>query len=220
MPPIVSIVGRSGSGKTTLLEKLITELKSRGYRVATVKHIHGDMSFDKPGKDTWRHLESGSEAAAAFSKGKLVVVRPVASSEPDLDQIARFLGEDYDIIITEGFKHSGAPKIEVHRREVAPPLEGITKIIAIATDEPLDASVRQFSLGDIKPIADLIVKGFIEPQKERLNVYVNNTPLPLSVFPREFFTNVLLAMAASLKGVGRVRSLDVFLRRNPDKDDS
>ncbi|RME48581.1 MAG: hypothetical protein D6791_02930, partial [Chloroflexi bacterium] len=36
--PIISIVGRSDSGKTTLLEKLIPELKRRGYRVATVKH--------------------------------------------------------------------------------------------------------------------------------------------------------------------------------------
>ena len=39
MPPIVSIVGKSKSGKTTLIEKLIRELKSRGYQVATIKHI-------------------------------------------------------------------------------------------------------------------------------------------------------------------------------------
>ncbi len=45
MPPIVSIVGRSKSGKTTLIEKLIVELKSRGYRVATVKHTHGNMTI-------------------------------------------------------------------------------------------------------------------------------------------------------------------------------
>ena len=37
MPPVVSIVGKSKSGKTTLIEKLISELKSRRYRVATVK---------------------------------------------------------------------------------------------------------------------------------------------------------------------------------------
>ena len=39
MPPIVSVIGNSKSGKTTLIEKLIQELKSRGYRVATIKHI-------------------------------------------------------------------------------------------------------------------------------------------------------------------------------------
>ncbi|MBW2251761.1 MAG: molybdopterin-guanine dinucleotide biosynthesis protein MobB, partial [Deltaproteobacteria bacterium] len=31
MPQIISIVGKSGSGKTTLLEKLVAELKKRGY---------------------------------------------------------------------------------------------------------------------------------------------------------------------------------------------
>ena len=38
IPPVVSIVAKSGTGKTTLLEKLIAELKARGYRVGAVKH--------------------------------------------------------------------------------------------------------------------------------------------------------------------------------------
>ncbi|UCH43864.1 MAG: molybdopterin-guanine dinucleotide biosynthesis protein MobB, partial [Dehalococcoidales bacterium] len=38
MPPIISVIGNSGSGKTTLIERLIGELKSRGYRVATIKN--------------------------------------------------------------------------------------------------------------------------------------------------------------------------------------
>jgi molybdopterin-guanine dinucleotide biosynthesis protein MobB len=37
MPPIVSVVGKSKSGKATPIEKLVQELKSRDYRVATVK---------------------------------------------------------------------------------------------------------------------------------------------------------------------------------------
>jgi len=34
----VSFVAKSGTGKTTLLEKVITELKCRGYRVGVIKH--------------------------------------------------------------------------------------------------------------------------------------------------------------------------------------
>ena len=42
MIPIISVVGKSNVGKTTLLEKLLPELKKRGYRVATIKHdVHG-----------------------------------------------------------------------------------------------------------------------------------------------------------------------------------
>ena len=46
--PIVSFVGKSNSGKTTLLEKVIRELKSKGYRVATIKHSHNELDIDQP----------------------------------------------------------------------------------------------------------------------------------------------------------------------------
>ncbi len=77
MPPIVSIVGRAKSGKTTLMEKLIGELKSRGYRVATIKHTPQGMSLDKPDKDSWRHLNAGSEATIVSSPDKVVLIKPV-----------------------------------------------------------------------------------------------------------------------------------------------
>jgi molybdopterin-guanine dinucleotide biosynthesis protein MobB len=49
--PIVSIVGYSGSGKTTLVEKMIPELKRRGWRVATIKHNRHGFEIDHEGKD-------------------------------------------------------------------------------------------------------------------------------------------------------------------------
>ncbi len=47
MPPVISIIGKSESGKTTLVEKLVGELKARGYRVATIKHVPRDLVFDE-----------------------------------------------------------------------------------------------------------------------------------------------------------------------------
>jgi molybdopterin-guanine dinucleotide biosynthesis protein B len=42
MIPVISIVGKSDVGKTTLIEKLLRELKRRGYKVATIKYdVHG-----------------------------------------------------------------------------------------------------------------------------------------------------------------------------------
>ena len=212
MPPVISIVGRSKSGKTSFIERLIAELKSRGYRVATIKHTPQGMDFNDQGKDTWRHLNAGSEATAGSSPEGMVLVKPV-KQDLTLDEVARFLGEDYDIILAEGFKQSSAPKIEVHRREVGPPLSAVRKRIAIATDEILEINTRQFSLSDIKGIADLVEKGFIQPQRERISLYVNNVPIPLTAFPRKIITNVILAMVSSLKGVGEVSRIDLFLRK-------
>ena len=212
MPPIVSIVGNSKSGKTTLIEKLIQELKSRGYRVATVKHAAQGMAFDEPDKDSWRHIQAGSEATVISSQHKVVLIKPVASALT-LDEMAQLFGEDYDIILTEGFKQDNAPKIEVHRREAGSPLSDLKKLIAIATDEAIETKARQFSLDDIKGLADLLEKGFIRPQRERLSLYVNDAPITLSMFPKELIGNVLVAIASSLKGVGEIRSLKFFLRK-------
>jgi molybdopterin-guanine dinucleotide biosynthesis protein B len=212
MPPIVSIVGKSSSGKTTLLEKLIAELKSRGYRVATVKHAPQESSFDEPGKDSWRHVRAGSDAAVISSSDKLVLIKPL-KHEAGFEQLAYLLGEDYDIILAEGFSQGDTPKIEVHRRQAGPLLPKPRKLIAIATDEPLETKTRQFSLEDTKGIADLLEKGFIQPNSERLSLYVNHAPVVLTTFPRQIIANILLALASSLKGVKKVKSLDIFYRK-------
>lgn len=212
MPPLISIVGKSRSGKTTLMEKLISELRIRGYRVATVKHSSRRITFDKPGKDSWRHIRAGSEATAVSSLNQLVLIKPL-TKDATLDIIARLLGEEYDIILAEGFKQSNTPKIEVHRREIGTPLSMIKKLIAIATDEPLETKTKQFSLKDIKGIADLLENGFIKPQKERISIYVNNNPISLGAFPKNIIANTIVAMVSSLKGVGNIGNLEVSLRK-------
>ena len=214
MPPIVSIVGKSKSGKTTLMEELIRELKSRGYRVGTIKHTPQGMTFDEPDKDSWRHIQAGSEATVISSSDRVVLIKPVAQALT-LEEVAHLVGEDCDIILAEGFKQDNAPKIEVHRREVGPPLSTVKKLIAMATDEPLETKVRQFSLQDIKGLADLLEEGFIKPQRERTSLYINGVLIPLSSFPKKIITDVLLAMASSLKGIGEVRGLDISLRKKP-----
>jgi molybdopterin-guanine dinucleotide biosynthesis adapter protein len=212
MPPVVSIVGRSKSGKTTLIEKLIIELKARGYRVATVKHTPGNMAAPESDKDSDRHLKAGSETALVTGPDRLIMVKPL-KQEFTLNQIAQIIGEDYDLILTEGFKHDDAPKIEVHRQANALPLPDVKKIFAYATDEPLDNKARQFGLDDIKGIADLIEEGFIKPNQERFSLLVNETPIGLNAFTREFVINVLLGMANSLKGVGKIRTMKIFLKK-------
>jgi molybdopterin-guanine dinucleotide biosynthesis protein MobB len=161
MPPIISIVGESKSGKTTLIEKLISELKSRGHRVATIKHSIHPLDFDKAGKDSWRHIQAGSAVTAIVSKDQVVLIKPV-SREPDLKEIAGLLGDGCDIILTDGFKYSNAPKIEVHRKVAGPPLNGLEQVIATATDETLSDRTRQFSLNDIKGLADLLESHYIK----------------------------------------------------------
>jgi molybdopterin-guanine dinucleotide biosynthesis protein B len=74
MIPIVSIVGKSDSGKTTLLEKLVAELKSRGFRVGTIKHDAHSFEIDHEGKDSWRHKKAGASVSIISSAEKIGMV--------------------------------------------------------------------------------------------------------------------------------------------------
>jgi molybdopterin-guanine dinucleotide biosynthesis adapter protein len=207
MPPIIAIVGKSSSGKTTFLEKLIRELSGRGYKIATIKHSHHSISFDNPNKDSWRHAQAGAVATMVSSTTEIQVIKPVPR-ELTAEELARNLGEEYDLVLTEGFSRGMAPKVEIHRKEAGPLLENASNLVAVATDEPLDTEVPQFGLEDVKQVADLLVKDFILPNRERVSLYVNGELIPLSGFPRQIIINLLLAMSGSLKGVSEVENLE------------
>ena len=63
--PTYALVAFSNSGKTTFLEKLIPALKSRGLRVAVIKHDGHDFQLDKEGKDSWRITQAGADVLNA-----------------------------------------------------------------------------------------------------------------------------------------------------------
>jgi molybdopterin-guanine dinucleotide biosynthesis adapter protein len=217
MAPIVSIVGKSSTGKTTFLEKLIHELAVRGYKVATIKHSHHSISFDNPNKDSWRHAQAGAAATMVSSTSSFQIIKSLPK-ELSIDELARYLGEDYDLILTEGFSLGNAPKVEIHRKETGPLLETTSKLFAVVTDEPLENEAKQFSFDDVKGVSDLIEEKFIIPERERISLYVNGVKIPLSVFPRQIIINVLVAMATSLKGVKEVENLEFRYHKENSSD--
>lgn len=156
MPPIISIVGKSGSGKTTLLESLITELEQRGHRVAVIKHAAHDFEVDIVNKDSWRFSQVGTEVVVISSPCRVAVIKRV-ERDYSPEELSHFIGVDYDLILTEGFRRSNTPKIEVHRQDqgeelLCPPQQ----LLAIVTDEPLSVAVSQFSKGEVQRLTDLI----------------------------------------------------------------
>ncbi len=160
VPPVVSFVGKSNSGKTTLLEKVIRELKRRGYRVGTIKHDAHDFEMDRAGTDTWRHAQAGSDHVIISSPHKVASIRKV-EQEATLWELAATM-TDVDIILTEGYKRGPAPKIEVSRRERSTELIcSPEELFAVVSDQRFEVSVPQFDLDDAEGIVDLIEQRFL-----------------------------------------------------------
>lgn len=152
--PVVGLAGYSGSGKTTFLEKLIVELKGRGYRLGIIKHTHHPVEWEQPGKDTWRHARAGADVVALAAPDGVFVSRKCVNPGP-ADAIA-LVGE-VDLIIVEGFKKEKWPKIEVYARGIAerPDLSGEERL-AVVSETPLGGEVPWFAPDDAPGVADLI----------------------------------------------------------------
>jgi len=159
--PIVSIVGKSQSGKTVLMEQLIAEFKKRGYKVAALKHSHGGMEIDHPGKDSWKFAQAGSDAVCISSPDKLAFIKKL-DHDLNIGEIMPIVGSEFDLVLAEGFKKSKIPKIEVHRKELGNDLLcSPEELSAIVTDGSLDTDIVQFSWGDTVAVADFIEKNFV-----------------------------------------------------------
>lgn len=164
MIPILSIVGKTNSGKTTLLEKLIPALSQRGYRIGALKHDAHRFEIDHEGKDSWRLTAAGAVTTVIASSQKIGMVRMINEEIP-LDELARTYFPDVDLVLTEGYKRSDKPKIEVVR-------EGIMlcgpqdNLIAIAArdDHPLPEFALdrpRFPANDGVEIASFIEERFL-----------------------------------------------------------
>ena len=162
---VVAFVARSGTGKTTLLEKLIAELKRRGFRVGAIKHDAHRFDIDHPGKDSYRLAAAGADTTLITSPEKLALVRKHAASPPVEEIVAAYF-TDVDIVLAEGLRRSALPRIEVHRKERGGEFSrnaggSDPLLIAVASDEELDLDVPVFHLDDAAGIADFLEATFI-----------------------------------------------------------
>lgn len=162
--PVVSFVGRSGVGKTTALERVIRELKQRGFKVGTVKHDAHDFEMDRPGKDSWRHGQAGSDVVVISGPHKMALIRKLDQELP-LDSILPLMGE-LDLVLTEGYKRGDRPKVEVSRREWGTELLcEAGELVALMCDYQSNVPVPQFGLEDAAGVAELLVELFIREEK-------------------------------------------------------
>lgn len=154
--PIITFVGKSGTGKTTFLEKLIPVLKAHGLRLAVLKHDAHHFEIDKPGKDTYRFTAAGADVVTISNAGKFALIEQPPEELSVADIVSRL--PPVDLVLTEGYKQSDYPKIEIHRAALNRPLlASPAQLLAVMTDEPLDTTALQLPLEDTAQCAAVIL---------------------------------------------------------------
>lgn len=152
--------GWSGSGKTTLIEAVIPILTARGLKISVIKHAHHNVDIDKPGKDSYRFRVAGASEVMLASAERWALMRELREEpEPELEELVRHVSP-CDLVLVEGYKSAGLPKIEVHRPSLGKPFlfPEYQDVVAIASDSALAVELPVLDINDPLEVAGFVLR--------------------------------------------------------------
>ncbi|MDO9577811.1 MAG: molybdopterin-guanine dinucleotide biosynthesis protein B [Candidatus Cloacimonadales bacterium] len=104
---VFSVSGYHRTGKTTVVVELIKELKSRGYKVVSIKDIHSEnFTMEKEGSNSWKHWQASGDVVIARGQNETYMIwhRSLSLNEM-LDKL------DADWVVVEGMRSEALPRI-------------------------------------------------------------------------------------------------------------
>ncbi|HVQ00205.1 MAG TPA: molybdopterin-guanine dinucleotide biosynthesis protein B [Candidatus Thermoplasmatota archaeon] len=193
-PVVFGVYGSSDAGKTTLLVRLVEQLTTKGYKVATIKRTNKAISLDTEEKDTWRHHDAGATLSVFSStiETDFLVHKPMSSSAM-VQRITDF--DYYDVVLIEGADDPQVKKIQV------------------GAGEERDNTICRYDDNIEKVLQTIEDEVHKHSRVQRLQITVNGKGIPLTEFPEEFITNTLEGMLRSLKGVDRIETVAIQLKK-------
>ncbi len=157
---VIGFVGWSGCGKTTLITGILPRLIARGLTVSTVKHAHHAFDLDAPGKDSWRHRNSGATEVLITSDRRWALLHELrGAAAPSIHDMLRKL-TPVDLVLIEGFKSAQHARLEVYRSAVGKlPLHPQDAGIAgIVSDVPFPHAGRPVAgINDLAAVVELVL---------------------------------------------------------------
>ena len=158
MSKIIGITGWKDVGKTYYASLIIKLLVKRGYQVGSIKHAHHDFDIDKPGTDSFKHREAGSnQVIISSSKRWAKITENKNENEKSLDELIQEL-QNVDVIVVEGFKKDNHPKIEILSKDLKNRNKETKNVIAIVSDDFKDTITPVYKENDIENLGEFIIK--------------------------------------------------------------
>ncbi|MGF3554591.1 MAG: molybdopterin-guanine dinucleotide biosynthesis protein B [Thermoplasmatota archaeon] len=189
-PAVFGIYGKSGSGKTTLIIKIIKSFTKEGFKIACIKITDKKINLDVKQKDTWKYAKAGA---------KLVVLSSVKESDfllknkLEIQEIVEKINNinNCDLIIIEGAN------------------DNFTKKIRIGNIKQRKHTILTYK-GDFEELISIIKKEIIKRENmARISIKVNGKQIQLTDFPADFIKNTITGMLKSLKGVKKIKKVEI-----------
>lgn len=156
---LLHIVGRKNHGKTTLVVELVRQLRRQGVALGTIKHSSHAHELDTPGKDSHAHRQAGASPAAIVAESLIAVFQPRREGVDPYAALAPMFA-DCSLVLVEGHLEGPGPKIEVWRQAVGGACLAQSRhdIIAVVSDDPVEAGVPAWPRSDVAALAQRILE--------------------------------------------------------------
>ncbi|MFC1887423.1 molybdopterin-guanine dinucleotide biosynthesis protein B [Candidatus Cloacimonadota bacterium] len=104
---VFSVAGYHHTGKTTTVVELIKELRSRGFKVESIKDIHSEkFTMEKVDSNTYKHWKASGNTVIARG---LQETYQIWHRRLKLSEMLQHLAADY--VVVEGMKTAALPRI-------------------------------------------------------------------------------------------------------------
>jgi molybdopterin-guanine dinucleotide biosynthesis protein B len=147
-------------GQGTFVEDLIHAFRFDGWSVSTIKRAPDGFDLDQPGKGSYARREAGCREALLVGDKRLVLMQEFgADPEPSLDSLLARL-TSVDVVIAQGFKTATIPTVEVcvPSGGRASRWPGNKNIVALVSNQPVDAPLPRFRVDDLSALVDHLAK--------------------------------------------------------------
>ena len=160
MTKVFGIVGWSGSGKTELVTRLIKYFCKKKILVSSIKHTHHKFDIDKEGKDSFKHIQSGSNEVVLYNENKWALISKFQNKKYGIEDIIAKFDRKTQLILIEGLKYSKLPKIEVFRSSLNKSFifQDDKFIKGVVSDKEIEnLKLPRFNFKDIDKIGEFII---------------------------------------------------------------
>lgn len=145
-----------------LIPRVCAELKSRGYKVATVK-------LARPTDPLSAESRAGEPDVSYRVVSGRVYFEKNVEADPGIDEVLKAMGDDCDVIIGEGFGYAPAPKFLVTEKPNEGFNLGLPNIIGYVSDIDEHAFIPHYTALDAAGIADRIVHVVVNRREPSLS---------------------------------------------------